>query len=98
MSFPTYNPTFIRFDKSVLHGVAQVLDGGGRLEEFTFDGFSICGISFDDASDFGIPCAIEECVYEGLRLIAFGQSRCLLVHGVDVSVEDGMGVLPAVIR
>ena len=60
---PTHDAPTVGFDKGVLYGVAKVFDGRGRLEKFALDGFTIGSISFDDASDFGIPCAIEECVY-----------------------------------
>ena len=97
MAFPAHDFSVLGLDKGVLHSVTEAFDGGRCLEEFALDGFSVGGVPLDDASDLGISCAIQKGVDEGLCLITLGQSRRLLVHGVDVSVKDGMGVLPAVI-
>ena len=60
---PAHDAPTVDFDKGVLYGVAETFDGGCRLEEFALDCFSVGSISFDDASDLGVSCSIEECVY-----------------------------------
>ena len=63
MTFPAHDFAAFCLYQGVLHGVAEAFDGGCCLEEFALDGFSVGGVTLDDASDLGVSCAIQKGVY-----------------------------------